>query len=365
MEYRINSGEPENASGEVPYEMTAMQKAWRMLREAKKNVRVAVIVPPAVRVSIGEYFGLARGEDCFGKLASALRMIGADVVADGAAAVDRAVAEAVRTFARKKEEGGLPLILSSRASETALKEKYPALAEKLADFAPALTLAGLIKKYYNSLGDGKKTRVIIVAPAEVETDEDVLVLTARETAVMIQSAAINLRMLKASAADSPFVGYSGAGVLPAVSGGLAESIVRSLLPEKSEENFKKLEYSGLRGRKTFRKAEIAFGEDTLRVAVACDEQAVEALAEELAEGAAYDLAEIAPCAGGCIAEEGQPFADEMTEKLRAEGIYRLDRHCAMKTAEQNVAAAWLDALILAEPAPSPTNPNMKKNRSPL
>lgn len=64
-----------------------------MLREAKKNVRVAVIVPPAVRVSIGEYFGLARGEDCFGKLASALRMIGADVVADGAAAVDRAVAE--------------------------------------------------------------------------------------------------------------------------------------------------------------------------------------------------------------------------------------------------------------------------------
>lgn len=292
-------------------------------------------------------------------------MIGADVVADGAAAVDRAVAEAVRTFARKKEEGGLPLILSSRASETALKEKYPALAEKLADFAPALTLAGLIKKYYNSLGDGKKTRVIIVAPAEVETDEDVLVLTARETAVMIQSAAINLRMLKASAADSPFVGYSGAGVCLRSRAAWRNRLSARCCPKSRRKISRSWNTAACGAGKLSARRKSRSGKIRCASRWPVTNRRSRRWRRRSRKVRFTTSPKSRPAQGGCIAEEGQPFADEMTEKLRAEGIYRLDRHCAMKTAEQNVAAAWLDALILAEPAPSPTNPNMKKNRSPL
>ena len=45
MDYRVNE--------EAPYEMTAMQKAWKILRAVKKGTRVVAISPPAVRTAIG------------------------------------------------------------------------------------------------------------------------------------------------------------------------------------------------------------------------------------------------------------------------------------------------------------------------
>ena len=358
MDYRVNE--------EAPYEMTAMQKAWKILRAAKKGTRVVAIIPPAVRTAIGEYFAFARGEDAFGKIAAALREIGADVVADGALGTDFAVGKAAKTLSERLTSGEkLPLILSSPAWAEAMKEKYPEAAENVAVFTPALHFAALIRKYFNALGDGKKTKVIIVAPCEVESEEDILVLTTRELAVMFQSADINVRMLKNSTADEPFVSFSGAGVLPAVAGGLAESVVRGLLEDKSEESFKKLEYSGLRSRKPLREARIFCGGKTLKVAVAYEGEAADALAERIfAGGAEYDLVEIAECAGGCIMGEGQSCADERTEKLRAAGIYRLDRLCKTKSSMQNVSVAWLEALTLAEPAPEPAEPEYEEEPIP-
>lgn len=358
MDYRVNE--------EAPYEMTAMQKAWKILRAVKKGTRVVAIIPPAVRTAIGEYFAFARGEDAFGKIAAALREIGADVVADGALGTDFAVGKAAKTLSERLTSGEkLPLILSSPAWAEAMKEKYPEAAENVAVFTPALQFAALIRKYFNALGDGKKTKVIIVAPCEVESEEDILVLTTRELAVMFQSADINVRMLKNSAADEPFVSFSGAGVLPAVAGGLAESVVRGLLEDKSEESFKKLEYSGLRSRKPLREARIFCGGKTLKVAVAYEGEAADALAERIfAGGAEYDLVEIAECAGGCIMGEGQSCADERTEKLRAAGIYRLDRLCKTKSSMQNVSVAWLEALTLAEPAPEPAEPEYEEEPIP-
>ena len=364
MEYGVN-GEERVVPGFFPHELTAMQKAWRILREAKKNIRVAVIIPPAVRTAIGESFALARGEDAFGKIAAALRMIGADVVVDGALAVDYALAGVSRDLSRRMENGTGPLIVAPRAQADELAEKYPELSDKILGFAPALNFASLIKKYYNLMRDGKKTKVIVVAPSEVQTDEDVLILTTRELSVMLQSADINVRMLRNSAADGPFVKYSGAGVLPAVSGGLAEALVRTLLQDRSEETLKKLEYSGLRGRKPFREAEILADGKTIRVAVACDAEAVDTFAGKIAAGTNYDLAEISPCIGGCIAEDAQPAADEMTEKLRAEGIYRLDRKSGIKSADQNDAVIWLDGLALAESAPEPEEPEYEEEPEPV
>ncbi len=358
MDYRVNE--------EAPYEMTAMQKAWKILRAAKKGTRVVASIPPAVRTAIGEYFAFARGEDAFGKIAAALREIGADVVADGALGTDFAVGKAAKTLSERLTSGEkLPLVLSSPAWAEAMKEKYPEAAENVAVFTPALQFAALIRKYFNALGDGKKTKVIIVAPCKVESEEDILVLTTRELAVMFQSADINVRMLKNSAADEPFVSFSGAGVLPAVAGGLAESVVRGLLEDKSEESFKKLEYSGLRSRKSLREARIFCGGKTVKVAVAYEGEAADALAERIfAGGAEYDLVEIAECAGGCIMGEGQSCADERTEKLRAAGIYRLDRLCKTKSSMQNVSVAWLEALTLAEPAPEPAEPEYEEEPIP-
>lgn len=358
MDYRMNE--------EAPYEMTAMQKAWKIFRAAKKGTRVVAIIPPAVRVAMGEYFSFARGEDAFGKIAAALREIGADIVADGALGTDFAVERTAKLLSERLKRGEtFPLILSSPAWAETVKEKYPEAAENIVAFTPALQFAALIKRYFNALGDGKKTKVIIVAPCEVESEEDILVLTTQELAVMFQSADINVRMLKNSAADEPFVAFSGAGVLPAVAGGLSESVVRSLTEDKSEETFRKLEYSGLRGRKPFREAKLSLGGKELKIAVAYSGEEADSLAERIfADGAKYDFIEIAECAGGCIMGEGQSCADEMTEKLRAAGIYRLDRRCRTKSAGQNISVAWLEALALAEPAPEPDEPEYEEEPIP-
>ena len=39
-------------------------------------------IAPAVRVAVGDNFGIPKGENCFGKLVSALRIMGFDMVFD-------------------------------------------------------------------------------------------------------------------------------------------------------------------------------------------------------------------------------------------------------------------------------------------
>ena len=68
--------------------VTDIDKVWDLFVAHKQNVRVAVQVSPAVRVAIGEAFGLSRGEDALGKLVTALKTLGADLVVDGAIAYD-------------------------------------------------------------------------------------------------------------------------------------------------------------------------------------------------------------------------------------------------------------------------------------
>lgn len=59
---------------------TDMDKVWRSLYDPSK--RVVVQVAPAVRVALGEAFGLQPGEDSIGRIFTAIRMLGFDAVYD-------------------------------------------------------------------------------------------------------------------------------------------------------------------------------------------------------------------------------------------------------------------------------------------
>ncbi len=43
------------------------------------SIRVVAQIAPAVRVAVGDNFGIPKGENCFGKLVSALRIMGFDI----------------------------------------------------------------------------------------------------------------------------------------------------------------------------------------------------------------------------------------------------------------------------------------------
>lgn len=326
-------------------------KAWEILRGDKESTRVVVQIAPAVRVALGEKFGLARGEDAMGKIVAALKKIGADFVVDAAFAADIVAAKEAEELAERMKNGGkLPMFSASCPSWVHYAEnRYPDLKEHFSSCrSPMQTLGEGLKKCFEALDDGRETKVIAVVSCAAEKCEEVsedeipsvdLVLTTDELSEMFAEEKIRLRILKNEKADEPFTAYTGAGILTGTAGGVTEAIVRALSEDKSEDAFAKIEYSGIRSRKEFREAEIQVGELTIKAAVVCGLKAAGELAEKIVAGeSAYDFVEVSVCPDGCVSGGGQITSDEMTEKLRAAGLYYMDKTCALRSPEQNEAA---------------------------
>lgn len=326
-------------------------KAWEILRGDKESTRVVVQIAPAVRVALGEKFGLARGEDAMGKIVAALKKIGADFVVDAAFAADIVAAKEAEELAERMKNGGkLPMFSASCPAWVHYAEnRYPDLKEHFSSCrSPMQTLGEGLKKCFEALEDGKETKVIAVVSCAAEKCEEVsedeipsvdLVLTTDELSEMFAEEKIRLRILKNEKADEPFTAYTGAGILTGTAGGVTEAIVRALSEDKSEDAFAKIEYSGIRSRKEFREAEIQVGELTIKAAVVCGLKAADELAEKIVAGESiYDFVEVSVCPDGCVSGGGQITSDEMTEKLRAAGLYYMDKTCALRSPEQNESA---------------------------
>ena len=67
--------------------------------------KVAVHIAPAVRVGLGEIFGLPQGQNVDGKIAAALRMLGFDYVYDTAFAADLTILEEATEFLERFKKG--------------------------------------------------------------------------------------------------------------------------------------------------------------------------------------------------------------------------------------------------------------------
>ena len=326
-------------------------KAWEILRGDKESTRAVVQIAPAVRVTLGEKFGLARGEDAMGKIVAALKKIGADFVVDAAFAADIVAAREAEELAERMKNGGkLPMFSAACPAWAHYAEnRYPDLKEYFSSCrSPMQTFGEGLKKCFAALNDGKETKVIAVVSCAAEKCEEVsedeipsvdLVLTTDELSEMFAEEKIRLRLLKNEKADEPFSSYTGAGILTGTAGGVTEAIVRALSEDKSEDAFAKIEYSGIRSRKEFREAEIQVGGLTIKAAVVCGLKAADELAEKIVAGeSTYDFVEVSVCPDGCVSGGGQITSDETTEKLRAAGLCYMDKNCALRSPEQNETA---------------------------
>ncbi|MBQ1805847.1 MAG: (2Fe-2S)-binding protein, partial [Oscillospiraceae bacterium] len=85
--------------------------AWKALHDPQK--RVVIQIAPAVRVALGEAYGLPSGENVLDKLVTALKIMGADEVYDTIFGADLTVREEGPEFLRRLESGeNLPLLTS-------------------------------------------------------------------------------------------------------------------------------------------------------------------------------------------------------------------------------------------------------------
>ena len=308
----------ENIAEESP----SIELAWKLFAADKKKTFVAVTISPFARVTLGERFGFARGEDGIGKISAVLRALGADAVVDPSPARD------VVTLLQVKKMRAGEQVLSLGVGE----ENSAPNADEVG--------ARLVKKYYRAQNAGKTVRVIAVVgcePAKEEVKGADVALSVDELADILESTVVNLRLIKKEAWDMPLGVASGGAYICSILGGESEAVARCLLKDKSRFQLCRLIYSGLYGGGDCRIAEVFDGEKTWKFAVTHDLNCAKSLkGREDIHFVEYKGA----C--GCKGDEAENQDEKMTEKLRALGLRLLDKKRTAVSADVCPSATqWL------------------------
>ena len=326
--------------------------AWRAIHDPKK--RVVVQIAPAVRVAIGEAFGLPAGMNVIDQLTTALKLMGADEVYDTNFGADMTtISEAEEFLQRLKAGGPFPMFTSCcPAWVKYLELNDPKYLHNISTCkSPMEMFAAVIRDKYaaKDAADGRTTYQIAIMPCTAKKMEaarpefthdgrpDVdLVLTTRELVDMIREAGIQLPELELESPDLPFGLGSGAAVIYGVTGGVAEAVVRHCLPDKSKNALRAVRVTDLRGDGAIREVTLTVEGQELRIAIVNGLiHAKELIADIEAGKCFYHLVEVMTCKGGCVGGAGQPYGLSGVKKKRGEGLYAADASAMFKRAEKN------------------------------
>lgn len=327
-------------------------RAWRALHDPKK--RVVFQIAPAVRVAVGEAFGLAPGTNTLDKLVSALKMMGADEVYDTNFGADLTVVEESAEFLERLKKGGpFPMFTSCcPAWIKYLENENPKYLRHVSTCkSPMEMFAAVLKDQYakKDAEDGRTTYHIAIMPCTAKKMEaqrpefqqdgkpDVdLVLTTQEVINMIKESGIRFGELEGESPDLPFGMGTGAATIFGTTGGVAEAVARCVVEDKSKNTLQAIQFSGLRGTDTIREVSLPVGDRVLRMAVVHGLVNAKKLLADIEEGSAYyDLVEVMTCKTGCVGGAGQPYGLIPIKRQRAAGLYEADRSSLIKRSERN------------------------------
>ena len=330
-----------------------VHSVWAALSE--KNTRVVAQIAPAVRVAVGDKFGIRKGENTLGRLVAALRRIGFDEIYDTNFGADLTVMEESKELTERLESGTkLPLFTSCcPAWVTFCERKYPEFKENISSCRSPQGMFGALIKEEARMNDGednRKTIVVSIMPctakkAEIkrpdyftEGAQDVdYVLTTTEVTRMIQEAGIDLAQVQPETMDMPFGIASGAGAIFGVTGGVTEAVLRRLTDSNKAEDIEAISFTGVRGVDGIKEASVKLKDREVKLAVVNGLQCASKVLDKMKAGEVYyDFVEVMACKRGCIAGGGQPVPiGARTKKARLEGIYKIDHMSQIKLSNQN------------------------------
>ena len=342
-------------------------EVWNAINNPEKVV--VVQAAPAIRVALGEEFGLPVGTRVTGKMVASLRRIGFDHVYDTTFAADLCIMEeATELLGRIKNGGRLPMLTSCcPAWVKFIEHQFPELLDVPSSCKSPQQMFGVIAKTYmaEKLGvDPDKMVVVSIMPClakkfEAAREElsyadrlDVdYVLSTRELANMLREAGINFNQLPDEDFDKVMGESSGAGVIFGTTGGVVEAAVRTAAAWMGNTSTD-VEYSQLRGVEGIREATIKVGDLDLKIGIANGLGNARTLLENIRDGKSeYHAIEIMGCPGGCVSGGGQPFYGNDREVVakRAQGLYSEDRDKAVRLSHENAEIKALYADFLGEP----------------
>lgn len=347
-----------------------VEPVWAALSD--RNTRVVAQIAPAVRVAVGDKFGIKKGENTLGRLVAALRRIGFDEVYDTNFGADLTVMEESKELVERLESGeNLPLFTSCCPAWVKFCEnRYPEFRKNISTCRSPQAMFGALLKEEARMNaekdqaegrEPKKTVVVSIMPctakkAEVKRPEhftdgeqDVdYVLTTTEITRMIQEAGIDLAQVQPEALDMPFGLSSGAGAIFGVTGGVTEAVLRRLVGSSRAEDLEEISFSGIRGVDGIKETTVKLGDREVKIAVVNGLHCAEDLLDKMKAGEAYyDFVEVMACKRGCIAGGGQPVPiGPRTKKARLEGIYKIDSMAQIKLSSENPIITEVYAGIL-------------------
>ncbi|MBU0972841.1 MAG: [FeFe] hydrogenase, group A, partial [Proteobacteria bacterium] len=326
---------------------------------------------PAVRTAIGEEFNMAKGENVEGKIITALKQLGADVVLDTNFTADLVIMEeGTELLNRIQNKGVLPMFTSCCPGWINFVEKnYPEMINHISTTrSPQQALGSMAKTYLakKMALDPARMRVISIMPCTAKKGEakrtefdangnpDVdVVLTTREFARLLKREGIDLADLADSGFDNPWMSeYSGAAVIFGNTGGVMEAAVRTVHKVVTGAELAQIEYTDLRGNETFREAVVDLGPEIgpLRLAVVHTLKQARNLMDKIKKnGSSHDFVEVMACPGGCAGGGGQPRSKHTyqgTQKERNQGLYKIDEHRPIRQSHNNpmITALYEDFL---------------------
>ncbi len=345
---------------------------WKALRDEEKYV--VVQTAPAVRVALGEEFGMEIGTNVQGKMVSALKHMGFDKVFDTNTGADFTIMEEGTEFLHRFQNGGtLPMITSCSPGWVRYMEmNYPELTPNLSSCkSPHQMFGALIKSYYaEKMGiDPSKIYVVSVMPCIAKkferTRDDMqgagyddvdAVITTRELARMIKQAHIDFVGLEDSEYDDPMGEATGAAAIFGTTGGVMEAALRTVQEKVTGNHFEKLEYEEIRGQKGIKRASVNMNGTEVKVVVASGLKNAQIILDEIREGKAdYQFVEIMACPGGCVMGGGQPIrtskerANIDIRAKRANALYTIDEKSTIRKSHENPVLKKIYEEYLGEP----------------
>lgn len=326
---------------------------WDLL--ADKNTKVVAQIAPAVRVAVGDRFGLPKGENVMGKLVNVLHRLGFDEVYDTSYGADLTVIEESEELMNRLEAGeNLPLFTSCCPAWVKFcEERYPDLAKNLSTCrSPQQMFGAVVREYYKDpeKSGGKRIVSVSIMPCTAKKEEilrpesttngkqDIdYVLTTTELISMIRKAGIRFENLEIEATDMPFGIGSGAGVIFGVTGGVTEAVLRRLREGHNRVEMEKIKFSGVRGEEGLKEVEFDYNGRTIRAAVVSGLGNANNLMKRIQKGEVqYDFVEVMACRRGCIMGGGQPVpVDPESRIARSKGIYDTDINTQIKKSNEN------------------------------
>ncbi|MGC9513699.1 MAG: NADH-dependent [FeFe] hydrogenase, group A6 [Fidelibacterota bacterium] len=347
-------------------EKSDQKRVWEAINNTDKLV-VAQIAP-AVRVAIGEEFGLQPGEIVTGKIVAALRRMGVDTVFDTNFAADLTIMEeANELIERITQKKTLPMITScSPGWVKYLEHFYPDLMDHLSSCKSPHEMEGaMIKSYYaRKMGiNPEKIFVVSVMPCiakkfEAQRPElgkefqDVdAVITTRELARMIRVAGLDFSRLPDEGFDDPLGESTGAGAIFGAAGGVMEAALRTAHYMMTGKDMPVIDFSPIRGLQGVKESTVEINGIQLKVAAVSGLKNIDVLLKDMQAGKSeYHFIEVMACPNGCINGGGQPLPST-PEKIqkRTEAIYKIDKGLPKRCSHHNQSIQKLYQEFLETP----------------